>query len=73
MKSDIEAKIVASVLIIMAIFLFYTSYSSTNMIDRIGFAIIGTWIIWTVFGSYIQGRISNILRKKGDDKRGDTN
>lgn len=73
MKSDKEAKIVASVLTIMAIFLFYTSYSSTNMIDRIGFAIIGAWIIWTVFGSYVRQHITKILKRNNGDGKGDTN
>lgn len=68
MKSDKEAKIVASVLTIMAIFLLYTSYSSDNVVDRLGFVIIGIWIIYTVFGSYIKQYIMKILKRDGDRK-----
>lgn len=71
MKSDKEAKIVASVLTIIAIFLFYTSYNSKNMVDRLGFAIIGIWIIYTVFGSYIRQHITKILKRNDDDGKGD--
>lgn len=73
MKSDQEAKIVALVLTIISIFLFYTSYNSKNMVDRLGFAIIGIWIIYSVFGSYVRQHITKILKRNDDDERGDKN
>lgn len=70
MKSDKEAKIIASVLTIMAIFLLYTSYSSDNVVDRLGFAIIGIWIIYTVFGSYIKTVYYENTKKRWRSKGG---
>lgn len=73
MKSDKEAKIVASILVIMSIFFFYIAYNSKDMANRLGFAIVGILVIYNIFGSYVRQHITKILKRNNDNEKGDAN
>lgn len=63
MKTKTELIIVEAVLLAIAIFLFYIAYTLPGIINKIGFAVIGLWILYTIVISYIRKYIKDRVKQ----------
>lgn len=63
MKTKTELIIVEAVLLAIAIFLFYIAYTLPGIINKIGFTVIGLWILYTIVISYIRKYVKDRVKR----------
>lgn len=64
MKAKTGLIMVEIVLLAIATSLFYMAYTFSGMINKIGFATFGLWIIYMIAESYVRKYIKNRVKKE---------